>query len=150
MATNFFERIDNDIKEAMKAKEQEKLLALRAIKAELLLLKTSGKEDITDDDILKAIQKMVKQRQQSADIFKEQNRMDLYEKEIKEIQFIKPYLPEEMSDEQLEKVIKEIILSIGATSAKDMGKVMGIATKQLQGKADGKKVSDFVKKLLGN
>ena len=150
MATNFFERIDNDIKEAMKAKEQEKLLALRAIKAELLLLKTSGKEEVTDDDVLKALQKMVKQRQQSADIFKEQNRQDLYEKEMKEVQFIKPYLPEEMSDEQLELVIKEIISSVGATSAKDMGKVMGLATKQLQGKADGKKISDFVKKLLPN
>lgn len=150
MTTNFFERIDNDIKEAMKAKEQEKLLALRAIKAELLLLKTSGKEQVTDDDVLKALQKMVKQRQQSADVFKEQNRLDLYEKEMKEVQFIKPYLPEEMSDEQLEIVLKEIISSVGATSAKDMGKVMGLATKQLQGKADGKKISEIVKKLLAN
>lgn len=150
MATKFFELIDNDIKEAIKNKENEKLIALRAIKAELLLLKTSGKPDVTDEDVIKALQKMIKQRQQSAEIYLQNGRQDLYEQEMKEISFIKPYLPEELSDQQLEETLKQIIEQVGAKDAKDFGKVMGIATKQLQGKADNKKIAEFVRKLLGN
>lgn len=145
---NFFETIDNDIKNAIKAKDNDKLTAIRAIKSELLLLKTSGKAEITDDDILKMLQKMIKQRQQSAEIYKDQNRQDMYDSEMSEISFITPYLPAQMSDDEIETEIKAIITETGATSIKEMGKVMGLATKKLQGKADGKKISDLVKKLL--
>ena len=145
---DLFARINNDIKAAMKAKEAEKLTALRAIKSELLLLKTSGKDEISDAEAIKMLQKMVKQRKQSAELYKEQGREDLYEKEMKEVSFILPYLPEQMSDDELEKALKDIIAKLGAQSIKDMGKVMGMANKQLQGHAESKRIADFVKKLL--
>ncbi len=145
---NLFDQINNDIKVAMKAKEREKLAALRAIKSELLLVKTSGNDDFSDEDAIKLLQKMVKQRKQSADIFKEQGRNDLYEKEITEASFITPYLPAQMDESQIEAAIKKIIADTGASSIKDMGKVMGMANKQMQGKAEGKKIAEIVKKLL--
>jgi len=145
---NFIDKLNQDIKEAMKAKAQEKLTALRALKSEILLFQTSGQGDLTDDKVLDILQKMVKQRKQSAEIYKEQGRDDLYEKEMKEVEFIAEYLPKQLSEEEIETKVKEIITKIGANSIKDMGKVMGIASKDMKGKADNKIISKIVKKLL--
>lgn len=144
------EKINNDIKEAMKAKDKLKLEALRAVKSALLLAKTEkgGGNEITEDKELKILQKLVKQRKESADIYKSQNRNDLYEKEVAEAKIIGTYLPEQMSEEELAEKIKEIIRKTGSGSMKDMGKVMGVATKELAGKADGKLISEQVRKLL--
>jgi uncharacterized protein YqeY len=134
----------------MKAKETERLNALRAIKAQLLLIKTSagGKDSISEAEGIKTLQKMVKQRKDSAEIYKSQNRSDLYEKEMSEISFIQAYLPEQMGEEELTAIIKSVIEKTGASSMKDMGKVMGIASKELAGKAEGKIIADKVKQLL--
>ncbi len=148
---NLFEKINEDIKIAMKAKETDKLTSLRAIKAELLLLKTSGKGDDIDESVaIDVLQKMVKQRKQSADIFKQQGRNDLADKEMKEVSFIMPYLPEQMSQEEINASIAEIISQVKASSIKDMGKVMGIASKKLKGKAESKLIAEIVKKQLSN
>jgi hypothetical protein len=147
---NLFEKISEDIKTAMKSQEKDKLEALRSIKAQLLLLKTSagGKDEISDEEGIKALQKMVKQRNDSAEIYKTQNRTDLYEKEIKEVGFIENYLPKQISDSELSTALKTIISKTGAASIKELGKVMGIASKELAGKADGKRISEMVKTLL--
>ncbi len=147
---NFLDQITEDIKNAMKARETVRLEALRGIKKELLELKTSKPvgEEMTEAEIMKVLKKMVKQRRDSAQIFAEQGRQDLAEPETAQADIIETYLPEEMSAEELEKTIKEIIAQVGATSMKDMGKVMGPAQKALAGKADGKAISDCVKKLL--
>jgi len=144
------EQINADIIAAMKSKEKEKLAALRAIKAQLLLIKTSGSgnDEISDDEGIKLLQKMVKQRKDAAEIYKSQNREDLYNNEMAEVLFIQPYLPEQMSDEELTSSIKAIIEKTGASSMKDMGKVMGIASKELAGKTEGKLIAEKVKKLL--
>lgn len=147
---NLFDIINTDIKNAMKAKEANKLSSLRAIKSELLLLKTSGKGNISDADAIQMLQKMVKQRKQSADIFKEQGREDLFEKEMKEVSFIMPYLPVQLSDEEIEAEIKTIISDIGASSMKDMGKTMAAANAKLQGKAESKKIAEIVKNILNS
>ena len=145
-----FEQINKDIIAAMKAKEAEKLTALRAVKSELLLLKTSagGKDEISEQEGIKVLQKMVKQRKDSADIYKSQGRDDLFQKEMTEADFIQAYLPEQMSDDELSSVISEIIKKTGAESMKDMGKVMGAASKELAGKAEGKLIAAKVKELL--
>ena len=145
-----FEIINKDIISAMKAKEAEKLTALRAVKSELLLLKTSagGKDEISKEEEIKVLQKMVKQRKDSAEIYKTQGRDDLYEKELKEAMFIQAYLPAQMSNEELTAVISEIIKKTGAESMKDMGRVMGTASKELAGKAEGKLIAAKVKELL--
>lgn len=145
-----FEQINEDIKSAMKAKEADKLTALRAVKSELLLLKTSagGKDKMTEQEEIKVLQKMVKQRKDSAEIYKTQNREDLYKKEMKETEYIQVYLPEQLSDEELTKIISGIIDKTGAESMKDMGKVMGSASKELAGKAEGKMIAAKVKELL--
>lgn len=147
---SLFEKINNDIKVAMKAKEADKLSSLRAIKSELLLLKTSGSEnaDISEEAAIKLLQKMVKQRKESAEIYKKQSREDLYAKEMKEVEFIMPYLPEQMSDDELLAELKKIIQESGASSIKDMGRVMGIANKKFQGKAESKKIAQFTKDIL--
>lgn len=145
-----FEQINEDIKSAMKAKEADKLTALRAVKSELLLLKTSagGKDKITEQEEIKVLQKMVKQRKDSAEIYKTQNREDLYKKEMTETEYIQVYLPEQLSDEELTKIISRIIDKTGAESMKDMGKVIGTASKELAGKAEGKIIAAKVKELL--
>lgn len=145
-----FEQINADIKTAMKAKEADKLGALRAIKAQLLLIKTSGggKEEIPEEESIKMLQKMIKQRKDSAEIYKSQNRDDLFEKEMTEVSFIMPYLPKQMNENELTEVIKDIIKKVGAESMKDMGKVMGLASKELAGKTEGRLIADKVKKLL--
>lgn len=149
---NLFDQINNDIKEAMKAREKEKLEALRAIKAAFLIEKTKegAGDEISDDTALKIIQKQVKQRRDAAEIFKSQNRNDLYEKEIFEADVMQAYLPAMLSEEELTAALKEIISEAGASSPKDMGKVMGAASKKLSGKADGKAIADKVKQLLSN
>lgn len=136
-----------EMKEAMKAKDEAALRGLRAIKAALLLLKTSG-EEVTEDAELKALQKMVKQRKDSLEIFKQQNRTDLAQKEEEEIKIIEKFLPQPLSPEDLQLAIQKIIIDTGASSPANMGKVMGAATKQLAGKADGKAISAVVKELL--
>lgn len=141
------EKINADIKSAMLAKEAAKLEALRAMKSAILLLKTSP-EGYTDESETKALQKMVKQRKETADIYKTQNRADLAETELFQAGIIESYLPKQMSEDEIKAEVAKIIASVGATSPADMGKVMGVATKQLAGKADGKIVSSFVKELL--
>jgi len=141
------EKINADIKSAMLAKEKEKLEALRAIKAGILLAQTSG-EAITPESELKMLQKMVKQRRESAEIYKTQNRDDLVKAELDQAAVIETYLPAQMSQDDITVIIKKIISQTGATSAKDMGKVMGMASKELAGKADNKIVSIIVKELL--
>ncbi len=141
------EKINADIKAAMLAKEAKKLEALRAIKSAILLLKTSP-EGLNDDTELKALQKMVKQRKETAEIYKTQSRQDLYDDEVFQASIIEAYLPKQMSEEELRGELTKIIAAVGASSAADMGKVMGAATKQLAGKADGKAISNLVKELL--
>ncbi len=144
--------INRDLKEAMKQKDQYRLEALRAIKSELMLLKTaegSGGE-ISEADALKVLKKMVKQRKEAAELYKSKGRDDLAEQELMQAKFIEQYLPEQMSQEQLEEELKKIIEQVGAQSIRDMGKVMAVATKQLAGRADNKAIADTVKKLLNS
>ncbi len=134
----------------MKAKQADKLMALRAVKSELLLAKTAdgATGDIAETTELKILTKLVKQRKDSATIYKEQGREDLYEKEVAEAGYIEVFLPQQLSDEEIEAAIKVIISQVGATSMKDMGKVMGLASKQMAGKADGKTISTKVRQIL--
>ena len=147
---NLFDQISADIKAAMLAKDKIKLEALRGVKKEFIEAKTAkgADGDLSDDVANKILQKMVKQRKESASIYTTQNRPDLAEKELEEAVVIEAYLPKQMSAEELEVALKAIIAEVGATSAKEMGKVMGVASKQLAGKADGKLISETVKKLL--
>ena len=146
---NLTEKINADIKNAMLAKEKETLDALRAIKAGILLAKSSG-EAVTDESELKMLQKMVKQRRESAEIYKTQNRDDLVKIELNQAARIETYLPAQMNQEDITFIVKRIISQTGAASAKDMGKVMGLASKELAGKADNKIVSTIVKQLLNS
>lgn len=147
---SLFDQISEDIKAAMKAREKEKLEALRGIKKVLLEVKTSkgASAELDDQEVVKVIQKLAKQGNDSAQIYKEQGRDDLYQQEMKQVEVFEAYLPDKMSDEMLEVNIKTIIESVGATGMKDMGKVMGMASKQLAGQADGKDIADKVKALL--
>jgi len=139
------------MKEAMKAKDAVALESLRAIKSEILLAQTKGgaSGELAKDDEIKLLQKLVKQRKDSAAIYKEQGRDDLAQPELAQVEIIAQFLPEQMGEEELKKIIAEIMGKVGATSMKDMGKVMGMASKQLAGKADGKAISTMVKQLLG-
>jgi uncharacterized protein YqeY len=145
--------INDDIKQAMLNKDKAKLEALRAIKAALLLEKT-GKDvssgEIPDEVELKLLQKLVKQRKESAEVYKGQQRPDLAEVELFQASIIEKYLPEQMSEDDLKAIIQKIIASSGAQSIKDMGRVMGIASKELAGKADNKTVADLIKQALGS
>ncbi|MFY7879175.1 MAG: GatB/YqeY domain-containing protein [Lacibacter sp.] len=138
------------MKEAMKAKNEALLRGLRAIKAAILLAKTSGSGDLTADDEIKLLQKLVKQRKDSLEIYRQQNRADLAQKEEEEIQVIEAFLPKQLELGELKVIIQQIIAETGAASPSDMGKVMGVASKQLAGKADGKTISAVVKELLSN
>ena len=144
------EKINNDIKAAMMAKEKVRLEALRAIKSAILLAKTEKghTETLSSDTELKLLQKQVKQRKESADIYKQQNRPELAEKELAESAIIEEYLPKMLSEEELVAELKKIIDQVGAKAPSDMGKVMGVATKALAGKADGRMISEKVKALL--
>ena len=143
-------QINNDIKNAMLAKEKVRLTALRAIKAAILLAKTAegASHELSDADLLRIIQKLVKQRRESAEIYKQNGREDLAGNELAELAFMEPYLPKTLSGEELEMALRQIISQTGASGPSDMGKVMGIATKQLAGQADGRQISETVKKLL--
>ncbi len=143
-------QIDQDIKQAMLAKEADRLRGLRAVKAALLLARTEkgAGEELDKDTEIKVLQKLIKQRKESAEIYKTQNREDLYDIEMQEMQVIEPYLPKQMSHDEIEAYLKELIARVGATSVKDMGKVMGAANKELAGKADGRTISEVVKALL--
>ena len=139
------------IKTAMKEKNQQALAALRAVKSELILLKTSGSiSELNETDENKILQKLVKQRKDSASIFSEQNREDLAIPELEQADIISQFLPKQMSGNEVEIVVAEIISKTGANSMKDMGKVMGLINSQLAGKADGKTISGIVKKMLSN
>jgi len=143
------QKIMEQMKDAMKSKDEAALRTLRAIKAAILIEKTSGSgTEITEADEIRMLQKMAKQRRDSLDIFTQQNREDLASKEREELEIIERFLPKQMSAEELQAELKQIIAQVGATSPADMGKVMGVATKQLAGKADGKLVSETVKQLL--
>ena len=146
------EKIASDLINAMKAKDKVALEAIRAAKTAFILAKSEkgANSVLTPEEELKIVQKLVKQRRESAAIYKEQNRMDLYEKEVIEADVLERYLPAKMNDEELTNIIKEIINRIGAKSPAEMGKVMGVATKELAGKADGKEISAKVKQLLGS
>lgn len=141
------ERINNDIKTAMLAKDQGRLEALRAIKSAILLLKTSS-EGLTEESAMKAMQKDVKKRRESADIYNQQNRKDLADVETFQANVIEEYLPKQMGEAELRAALQQIITETGASSPADMGKVMGAATKKFAGQADGKMISAIVKELL--
>jgi uncharacterized protein YqeY len=145
------EKISSDLISAMKAKDKIVLEALRAAKTAFTLARSDKGADsvLNPEEELKIIQKLVKQRRESAEIYKTQNRPDLYEKEVIEADVLEKYLPAKMSDDELLAIIKGIITRVGAKSPADMGKVMGVATKELAGKADGKEISAKVKQLLG-
>lgn len=144
-------QIDQDIKLAMLAKQADRLQGLRAIKSALLLAKTEkgAAEELTQEGETKVLQKLAKQRKESADIYKTQNRDDLYQIEISELSVIEEYLPQQMSRFEVEGYLQELIGRIGATSIQDMGRVMAMANKELAGQADGKTISEVVKQLLG-
>ncbi|MES2807930.1 MAG: GatB/YqeY domain-containing protein [Bacteroidota bacterium] len=147
---SLIQQIDQDIKLAMLAKQAERLAGLRAVKSALLLAKTEkgAAEELTQEAEIKVLQKLVKQRKESADIYKTQGRDDLYQIEISEIAVIEPYLPQQMTRFEVEGFVQELIGRIGATGMQDMGRVMGLANKELAGQADGKTISEVVKQLL--
>jgi len=147
---NLFDQISEDIRLAMLARDKERLETLRNIKKVLLEAKTakSGGEELSDDTAIKAIAKLAKQGRDSAEIYKSQSRLDLYDPEMAQVKILEEYLPKQMDDAELTAVIKAIIEKTGATSIKEMGKVIGIASKELAGKADGKLISEKVKSLL--
>ncbi|MDR1879270.1 MAG: GatB/YqeY domain-containing protein [Bacteroidales bacterium] len=146
---NLEEKINQDIKTAMLAKNKEELNALRAVKSALLLLKTDANADaITEETELKLLQKLVKQRKESAQMYKSQNRDDLYQEELFQADVIARYLPEQLSEEAITIVLKQLIEQENITDIKGMGKLMGLAGKALSGKADNKLIADIVKKLL--
>ncbi|MBR5661351.1 MAG: GatB/YqeY domain-containing protein [Bacteroidales bacterium] len=144
------QQIQEDIKVAMKAKDAVATAATRAIKGEILLFKTSegGSKEVSDGDILKMIQKLVKQRKEAAEQFIAGGRQDLADNELAEAAVMEKYLPKQLSEAEVEEKVKEIIAETGATSIKDMGKVMGVANKALAGLSDGRTISTIVKKLL--
>lgn len=146
----FEEKINEDLKTAMKAQDKQALRGIRAIKQAILLAKTDGSHDeITEEKFIKMLQKLVKQRRDSLAIFEQQNREDLAAVEREELEIIERYLPKAMSPDELEAAIRKIVEQTGASSMKDMGKVMGMANKEFAGKADGAAISAVVKKILG-
>ena len=146
----FTERIDSDIKISMREKAKDRLEALRAVTSAFMLARTEkgAGSQLTDEEEVKIIRKLVKQRQDSASIYEEQDRPELAEKEMQEAEYISEYLPQQMSESELEIYLKKLVDEMGAEGMKDMGKVMGRATSELAGMADGKRISEIVKKLL--
>jgi len=143
------EKINTDLKTAMLAKDEAALRALRAVKSAILLAKTSGGGTVSPEDEMKMLQKLVKQRKESLDIYQSQGRADLAKGEIEEIAVIEKFLPKQMGEDEIKEELKKIIAQTGASSAADMGRVMGAASKHFAGKADNKVVSMLVKQLLG-
>lgn len=147
---NLEQKIMAEMKDAMKSKDEAALRGLRAIKAAIILAKTESGAggEVKEEDEVKLLQKLVKQRKDSLEIFQQQNRIDLAQKEQEEISIIEKFLPQQLSEAELKTAIAAIIAETGASSSADMGKVMGVATKQLAGKTDGKAISAAVKELL--
>lgn len=147
---NLFDQVSEDIKDAMRAKDKIRLEALRGMKKEFLEAKTAkgAADELSDETAIQILQKMAKQRRDSAEIYTTQNRADLAEKELAELTVIEAYLPKQLSQDELDAKIAAIITQVGASSPADMGKVMGVATKSLAGLAAGKAISETVKKLL--
>lgn len=147
---NLQEKVMTELKAAMRAKDANKLEALRAVKSAILLAQTSGsgKDGLNDEEEIKLLQRLVKQRKESAEIYLEQGREDLAKPELDQAAVIEQFLPEQLSEEEIEAKVEEIISKTGASRMKDMGKVMGMASKELAGKADGKTISMIVKKKL--
>lgn len=147
---NLFDQVSEDIKDAMRAKDKIRLEALRGMKKEFLEAKTAkgAADELSDETAIQILQKMAKQRRDSAEIYTTQNRADLAEKELAELTVIEAYLPKQLSQDELDTKIAAIIAQVGASSPADMGKVMGVATKSLAGLAAGKAISETVKKLL--
>lgn len=145
-----FEQISSDIVAAMKAKDKVRLLALRNVKKYFIEAKTApgSNDELTDEAAMKVLAKLAKQGRDTAQIYLSQNRADLAEEEMKQVRVIEEYLPKQMEDDELRAALSEIIAEVGATTAKDMGKVMGVATKRLAGKAEGRAISEMVKSLL--
>ncbi len=141
-----------EMKTAMKAKDKVALEALRAIKAAMLVAQTESgaKEELSEADEIKLLQRLVKQRKDSARLYKEQNREDLAEPELAQVAIIEKFLPAQLSEDEIRVVVKEVVSKVGATSPKDMGKVMGAANKELAGKADGRTISTVVKEILSS
>lgn len=147
---NLFEKINNDIKSAMLAREKERLEALRSVKSAFLLAKTEkgASDELSDERAVQIIQKLIKQRKESAEIYSQNNRPELAEKELFEAEVIGEYMPAQMSEDEMKAIISEIIKNTGAKSVKEMGKVMGEASKKLAGKAEGRKIAEMVKNML--
>ena len=147
---NLFDTISEEIKKAMLAKDKVRLEALRGVKKEFLEAKTAkgASDELSDETATAILQKMVKQRKDSADIYSTQGRPELAEEELAQLRVIQEFLPAQLSAEELEAEIRKIIAQTGASSMKEMGKVMGVASKQLAGKAEGRAISEMVKKLL--
>ena len=145
-----FEQISSDIVAAMKAKDKVRLLALRNVKKYFIEAKTApgSNDELTDEAAMKVLAKLAKQGRDTAQIYLSQNRADLAEEQMKQVRVIEEYLPKQMEDDELRAALSEIIAEVGATTARDMGKVMGVATKRLAGKAEGRAISEMVKSLL--
>ncbi len=141
--------INQDVKDAMKAKDTKKRDALRLLTSAFKQIEVDERKELSDDDIIKIIQTQVKRRNDACAQYKEAGRDDLMQIELDEIAFYEVYLPAQMSDEELKSSLQEIITKVGATTMKDMGKIMGVASKELAGKADGKRINECVKALLG-
>ncbi len=144
------DKINNDLKEAMKAREKTKLEALRNVKKVIIEAKAAkgAGSELADDEVIKIISKLYKQGKDSAEIYKKQGREDLYSQEMEQVEIFETYLPEKLSKEDLAAKIQEIITEVGASTMKDMGRVMGIASKKLAGVADGKEISEIVRSML--
>ncbi|MDX1752409.1 MAG: GatB/YqeY domain-containing protein [Salinimicrobium sediminis] len=144
------DKVMAEMKDAMRAKDSNKLEALRAVKSAILLAQTdaSGRDGLSEDEELKLLQRLVKQRKESAAIYKEQGREDLAQPELDQAAVIEGFLPEQMSEEEIEAEVEKIINQTGASGMQDMGKVMGVASKELAGRADGKTISTIVRKKL--
>lgn len=143
------QQIQKDIMEAMKTHDTVRLNAVRAIKSDILLAKTSSTEhELEDSDVMKLIQKLVKQRKESAEMYVQAGRQELADNELAEAKFMESYLPKALSEDEVRNMLKQIIAEVGASSPKDMGKVMGAATKRLAGQTDGRTISTIVKELL--
>lgn len=145
---NLRDRINQDVKDAMKAKDNKRRDALRLLTSAFKQIEVDERKELSDDDIIKIIQSQVKRRDDAASQYKEAGREDLMQKELDEIAYYKEYLPAQLSDEELSLALQEIITKVGAATVKDIGKVMGAASKELSGKADGKRINECAKALL--
>ncbi len=147
--SNLKEKLKGDLKDAMKSKDTVKRDTIRFLMSALKQVEVDERKELSDEDIIKIIQKSAKQREDSMTQYKNAGRDDLYQKELNELNILKSYLPAQLSDDELKKIVKNTIVKTGATSLKDIGKVMGAVIKECAGKADGKRINIIVKELLG-